>query len=191
MTATRAAGGTPRLGGRLVTAIVVVVVGIAIAAIALLMDSGTTGKAAVAEGQLPVVGSTLRDFSVLAPDGHTVKLADFAGKPLWISFGGSWCPDCRSEAADLEAAYVKYNPQGLALLQVFSRDTATSAADFARMFGYTFALGLDPNEDLAYGYGVIGYPTHFFVGRDGKLRAVRSGRLSVQEMDNLVQQILK
>ncbi len=191
MNATRAAGGPIRLGGRLVTVVVVAVVAVAIAAAVLFLDKGVEGKATVAEGRIPAVGSPLRDFEVRTPAGGTARLADYAGKPLWLTFGGSWCPDCRSEAADLEAAYGRYAPQGLTMLQVFTRDTPANAAAFARMYGFTFDLGLDPNEDLAYAYGVIGYPTHFFVGRDGRIVSERFGRLTVDEMNTLVQKIVQ
>jgi cytochrome c biogenesis protein CcmG/thiol:disulfide interchange protein DsbE len=190
MSATQAAGGSFRLGGRLVTVIVIAVVAVAIAAAVLLLDRGTEGKATIDAGsKLPAVGAVPPGFTVKTPDGQTVKLSDFAGKPVWLTFGGSWCPDCRSEAADLEATYKAFAPKGLVLLQVFVRDTAQSASEFARMYGFTFNQGLDPNEDLAYGYGVIGYPTHFFIGRDGTIRAERSGRLSTTEMANLATKI--
>jgi len=66
-----------------------------------------------------------------------------------------------------------------------------SAAEFAKLNGFTFDLGLDPNEDLAYAYGVIGYPTHFFIGRDGTVQAERFGRLAPDEMTRLVSQIVQ
>ncbi len=191
MTATPATGGPLRLGGRLSTALIVGVAVIAIVGVALFIDKGGDGKATVADGGVPKVGTALRDFTVLAPDGSQVQLSSFAGQPLWLSFGGTWCPDCRSEAADVRDAYGRWHPKGLVVLQVFVRDKAADVAAFAKSYGFTFPLGLDPAEDLAAAYGVIGYPTHFFVGRDGKIVSERFGRLTTAEMDQLAQQVVE
>jgi peroxiredoxin len=39
----------------------------------------------------------------------------------------------------------------------------------------TFALVLDPNGDIVKKYGVIGIPTTFLIGRDGRAVAVAVG----------------
>jgi len=81
MNATRAAGGRLRLGGPLVTVIVVAVVAIGLGVAALFLDKDTAGKATVEAGaRIPAVGSVPPAFSVLTPEGKTVKLSDYAGK---------------------------------------------------------------------------------------------------------------
>jgi hypothetical protein len=48
----------------------------------------------------------------------------------------------------------------------------------------------DPQSRIADLYRVYGIPIHFFVGRDGKVRDVRIGRLTPGDMEQLVQRLI-
>ena len=85
-------------------------------------------------------GDAPPDFSATAIDGSAVSMAALAGQPIWLTFGASWCPDCRAEATDLQATYAKYQPQGLAVLGVFIDEPETAVADYAKRVGFTFPL---------------------------------------------------
>ncbi|MDQ1323895.1 MAG: cytochrome c biosis protein CcmG, thiol:disulfide interchange protein DsbE, partial [Chloroflexota bacterium] len=43
---------------------------------------------------------------------------------MWLTFGASWCPDCRVEAPDIEAAYQANKDKGLAVVGVFISESA-------------------------------------------------------------------
>jgi peroxiredoxin len=117
-------------------------------------------------------------------------MAALKGQPTWLTFGASWCPDCRAEATDLEATYRKYAPQGLAVLGVFIDEPESAVADYARRVGFTFPLLADPQGRIADVYRTYGIPIHFFVGRDGTITEVRIGRLTPPDMEQLVQRLI-
>jgi peroxiredoxin len=163
---------------------------IAVAAIALggagATDPGiTTGGT----GTAPVAGGRLPDFTAQLPDGTKVSLSSLAGKPLWLTFGASWCPDCRSEAPDVEAVYQKYKGQGLQLVAIFEESGADITA-YAGRAGLTFPILVDENGVLRNAYRALGLPTHYFVGADGVIREVRIGGIHPDEMDRAVLGIL-
>ena len=82
----------------------------------------TAPAAALPEGaaaSAPGPGAVPPAFSGLTYDGKPVSLADYAGKPVWLTFGASWCPDCRNEAADVEATYEANKAKGLNVVAVF------------------------------------------------------------------------
>jgi cytochrome c biogenesis protein CcmG/thiol:disulfide interchange protein DsbE len=141
-------------------------------------------------GQAPRIGDAPPDFSGKAIDGAAVSMAALKGQPTWLTFGASWCPDCRAEATDLQAAYAKYQPQGLALLGVFIDEPESAVIDYAQRVGFTFPLVADTQGKIADAYRTYGIPIHFFIGRDGTIRDVRIGRLTPADMDQLVQQIV-
>ena len=141
-------------------------------------------------GEPPRVGDAPPDFSGTAIDGTAVSMAALAGQPTWLTFGASWCPDCRAEANDLQAAYAKYQPQGLAVLGVFIDEPESAVVDYAKRVGFTFPLVADPQGRIADLYRTYGIPIHFFVGRDGTIRDVRIGRLTPDDMEQLIQQIV-
>jgi len=141
-------------------------------------------------GDPPRVGDAPPDFSATAIDGSAVSMAALSGQPTWLTFGASWCPDCRAEATDLQAAYAKYQPQGLAVLGVFIDEPESAVVEYAGRVGFTFPLVADPQGKIADVYRTYGIPIHFFVGRDGTIRDVRIGRLTPDDMEQLIQQIV-
>jgi len=149
------------------------------------IDLGS-GAAAVA----PVVGAVPPNFTGLTYDGKTVSLADYAGKPVWLTFGASWCPDCRTESADVEATYEANNDKGLNVLAVFIQEPAADVSGYAQRAGLTFPIAVDEQAAIADAYRTMGIPTHFFIGPDGKIREIRIGALSRDEMDRAVAAIM-
>ena len=141
-------------------------------------------------GAPPRVGDVPPDFSATAIDGTQVSMAALAGQPTWLTFGASWCPDCRAEATDLQAAYAKYQPQGLAVVGVFIDEPETAVTEYAARVGFTFPLVSDPQGQIADLYRTYGIPIHFFVARDGTIQDVRIGRLTPEDMDQLVQRLV-
>ena len=178
--------------GRLQTLVVVVVTAIVIGIAAVAM--GGTGSDGVTQvnlagdvsGAAPAVGAVPPGFSGVTYDGTAVSLADYAGKPMWLTFGASWCPDCRSEVPDVEATYQKYKDQGLVVLGVFISESAADISGYAGRAGLTFPIVVDERTVIASTYRTMGIPTHFFIGADGKIREIRIGALHRDDMDRAV-----
>jgi len=122
-------------------------------------------------GTGPSVGSEPTAFTGLSYSGNPISLADYAGKPLWLTFGASWCRDCRVEAADLEATYEANRAMGLNVLAVFINDPPADIGGYVKRAGLTL--------------------THIFIGRDGLVREIRIGALSKDEMEQAVASILR
>ncbi|HEX2756051.1 MAG TPA: TlpA disulfide reductase family protein [Candidatus Limnocylindrales bacterium] len=181
------------LGARTRTALVVAVTAVAIGVTAFLIDrpaaAGGFTPSGITSGAPPQAGEKVPDFEARTPDGKTVKLSDFAGRPLWLSFGATWCPDCRAEAADVEAAYLANQAKNLAILTVWVNDDSTNVTTFAAKNGFTFAMVLDPDQRIADGYRLLGYPTHFFVDPEGIIQVVRLGRLTPDDMARSITEI--
>jgi len=185
-----------RGAARLRTIIVLAVAAILIGAATWIVDRPTDDSVtrlpgAAPAGAPPRTGDVPPDFSATAIDGSAVSMAALKGQPTWLTFGASWCPDCRAEATDLQATYAKYRPQGLAVLGVFIDEPESAVADYAKRVGFTFPLLADPQGKIADMYRTYGIPIHFFVGRDGIIREVRIGRLTAGDMEQLVQQLVR
>ena len=182
-------------GGRLRTLLVLVVTAVLVGVAAWIVDrpadDGVTLLPGAAQlGGAPRPGDVPPDFQATGGDGSAVSMAALKGQPTWLTFGASWCPDCRAEATDLQATYAKYRAQGLAVLGVFIDEDATAVRDYAGRVGFTFPMVADPSGKIADVYRTYGIPIHFFVGRDGTIREVRIGRLTPSDMEQLVQQIV-
>jgi peroxiredoxin len=190
---------TGRVAGRLQTILVLAITAAVVAVLALVLGGGGFGQndgvtqvnlTADVAGAAPVVGAVPPGFTASTYDGKQVKLSDYAGKPLWLTFGASWCPDCRAEAPDVQAAYLKYQGQGLNILGVFISENASDIKSYAGRVGMTFPIAVDQNTVIASKYRTMGIPTHFFIGADGKIRDVKIGALDPATMDREIQAIL-
>lgn len=188
-------GRTRPAAGRLQTIIVLVIAILAIGGLSWYIGQSNDGITAIdvraATGVTPpAVGKAPTPFTGLTYAGATVSLADYAGKPLWLNFGASWCRDCRAEAADFEATYEKYRGQGLNVLAVFISEPASDVKAYAQRAGLTFPIVVDPGDKIASAYSLVGIPTHILIGRDGLIKMIKIGALSPDDMQKAVETIL-
>jgi peroxiredoxin len=73
----------------------------------------------------------------------------------------------------LERRHREFASRGLAIIGINAREGKKTVGRYAEELGLTFRLVLDPDGKINVLYGVIGLPTTFLVGRDG--RAVAFG----------------
>jgi cytochrome c biogenesis protein CcmG, thiol:disulfide interchange protein DsbE len=159
---------SPLLG--LVVAAVIIGTALAIGA-----QSGweTIGTGGVNRSLLPKVGDAAPDFETEDVFGNPVRLSQFRGHPVWLMFWGSWCPPCRAEFPDIQAAYAQLEPQGLRMLGVSLRESPVDAAAYAGANGATFLVLSDPDErDTGSAYPIFNFPTHIFIDRDGIIQSI-------------------
>jgi peroxiredoxin len=181
-----------RSAGRLQTIVVIAVTVGVIGLAAFLIGGGTSSSGGVTQVDLgsaaaanaPKVGTVPPAFSGVTYDGSAVDFSTYlsSGRPVWLTFGASWCPDCRNEAPDVEAAY-QANKANVDVVGVFMNEPADAIAGYASRAGLTFPIVVDENADIAAAYRTMGIPTHFFINADGTVREVRIGALSRDEMD--------
>jgi cytochrome c biogenesis protein CcmG, thiol:disulfide interchange protein DsbE len=142
-------------------------------------------------GRPPAVGSLAPDFAATTVDGQAFSLSSLRGRPVWLTFGGSWCADCRAEVPDVQATYSTFRDRGVAVVGVFYAENDEAVADYARRAGLTFPLVADPSARIAGRYRVRANPTHYFIDADGVIREVRLGGLEPAEMERLVAALLE
>jgi cytochrome c biogenesis protein CcmG/thiol:disulfide interchange protein DsbE len=157
------------LVGLLVAAIIVA------AAVALGASAGweSIGRGGINQRLLPKVGEVAPDFVTEDVYGNPVRLSQFRGQPVWLMFWGSWCPPCRAEFPDIQAAYAQLEPRGLRMLGVSLREPPADAADYAARNRATFLVLSDPDEtDTGQSYPIFNFPTHVFIDGDGVVRSI-------------------
>jgi thiol-disulfide isomerase/thioredoxin len=126
-------------------------------------------------------------FSFPDLDGKIVSSTDarFRGKVVLINITGSWCPNCHDEAPFLAALYNKYRGQGLEIVALSFEEeeqlkNPTRLRAFIKEYGikYTVLLGGETSsakDKLTQALNWDAWPTTFFVGRDGLVKAVHAG----------------
>jgi len=165
---------------------------------------GEIGKGGINSDLLPKVGEQAPDLVTFDTQGNLVRLSDFRGQPVWLNFWGSWCPPCRAEFPDIEAAYKDLNPRGLVMLGVAVGEDPLVAQDYADRVGGTFPVLADPAylaaiipedeypqaRELVTSYTINNYPTHIFIDRDGTVRSVVLAPMTYEDAIGYGEQIL-
>ncbi len=114
-------------------------------------------------------------FKANTATGEAVSLAELRGKVVLVNFWASWCAECGPEMPMFERLHQDFAAQGLTILGINVREKAERIHRYAKKLGLTFPLVLDPKGEITASYGVIGLPTTFLVGRDGRPVALAVG----------------
>ena len=114
------------------------------------------------------------EFSGFTADGQKVSLAGLSGRVVLLNFWAAWCLECRPEMPAFERLHREFSVQGLAVVGINAREGTATIREYAKELGLTFPLILDPKGTINSAYGVIGLPTTFLIGRDGRARSTSS-----------------
>jgi thiol-disulfide isomerase/thioredoxin len=126
-------------------------------------------------------------FSFPDLNGNTVSSTDarFKDKVVIVNVTGSWCPNCHDEAPFLAELYRNYHSQGLEIValdfeEADQRKDPTRLQVFIKKYGidYTYLIAGEPSElqnKLPQAVNLNSWPTTFFIGRDGRVRAIHAG----------------
>lgn len=134
-------------------------------------------------------GAPAPKFTAVTVDGEQISLDDFRGKVVILNFWATWCAPCREEMPALEARYERYKDQGLVVLAIDFDEPAEDVRAFKDALGLTFPVLLDPGATVQQLYRVRGYPTSFFVGRDGTIQAQHIGVVFEDQLDGYLTEL--
>jgi cytochrome c biogenesis protein CcmG/thiol:disulfide interchange protein DsbE len=183
--------------GRARTLAIMAITAVIIAAVAYVVNQPRTAAGGVtsvtltgaASGEAPTVGRPAPDVRATTVDGRTVSLSDFKGKPVWLTFGASWCQPCRAENPDISAVYEREKARGLVVVAIFMQEDASTVRDYADRVGLNYEKIADPDTTLASEYRILGIPSHFFIDGDGVLREMKIGALDQAAMERAIEGI--
>jgi peroxiredoxin len=119
-------------------------------------------------------------------DGREIRLADFAGKPVWVVFWATWCPPCQQETPDIRTVYKANEADGLVVVAVDVQEPADTIREYVQRYGLTYTIGVDTYAAIMRTYGVFGLPTHYFIDRTGIIRDRYFGPLKRDQMEQRV-----
>jgi cytochrome c biogenesis protein CcmG/thiol:disulfide interchange protein DsbE len=130
-------------------------------------------------------GFSLKDIS-----GKTINLNEYRGKVVMLDFWATWCGPCRIEIPEFVDLQNRYGNQGFAVIGISMDDGPGPVVDFYREFkmNYPVAMGSERLGEL-YG-GILGLPTTFLIGRDGRIYAKHVGATDISVFEEEVRQLL-
>jgi len=138
-----------------------------------------------------VQGDKAPDFSLIGLDGKEHRLSDYKGKAVLVNFWGTFCPPCKEEMPAMQRQYEKTNRDSIEFLAVNLAESPITVQNFISQNKITFPVLLDDKEEIRKKYGVINYPTTFFVGPDGKIASIKVGMMSEEFIEQTIAQVTK
>lgn len=124
----------------------------------------------------PTVGSPAPEFNLEVINGEKMGLNDLLGKPVVLNFWATWCQPCRNEMPLFQRYAVKLIDQ-VHFIGINEQEAPGTVNQYLNEFGITFPILLDMTGDIAQTYYVRSFPSTFFIGSDGVLRAQHIGEL--------------
>lgn len=127
-------------------------------------DAGMPKLAELAE-PVPAPDVVLTD-----PEGQEHRLSDWQGKVLLVNFWATWCFPCREEMPSLDALQAAQGGDDFEVLTVAAGRNPPPAID---RFFEEEGIGnlpklLDPRQELARAFGVLGLPVTVLIDREGR-----------------------
>ena len=122
--------------------------------------------------------------------GAKLSLSDYKGKVVLLDFWATWCGPCRIEIPWFVEMQQKYQSQGFVVIGAATRDSEDAVKKFYQQFhlNYPVAMG---NDDLSAQYGgLIGLPTSFVIGRDGRIYSEHTGTTGEDVFEGEIEQLL-
>ena len=118
-----------------------------------------------------------------------VTLSSFHGKVVLVEVFATWCHNCANERPGLINLQRKADEDGLPL-QIIGIAANDSSRDVIR--GYVKDNGInypvvimDPSQMAPFGQ-LTGYPTNFFIDKEGKLVNTVVGFMDEQTLNNML-----
>jgi peroxiredoxin len=122
-----------------------------------------TPLAVVKEG---VVGTSAGDFTLRDIEGKQVRLSDFRGKTVLLSFWATWCLPCRVELPTIQKIYEQHKDKDVVVLAVDDESEAT-ISKFLHDNHYSFTALMDHERTLFRKFVVHYIPTVLVINDDG------------------------
>ncbi|WP_067620432.1 TlpA family protein disulfide reductase [Alicyclobacillus acidiphilus] len=168
-----------------------VVIGALIVGVGMVGFKKQSPEAAANVPVAPQQGYRMPPFTLTEyPDNKTIDTKDLIGKPIFINIWASWCPPCQEETPDIVKAYKQYGSKVVFLsVNATSQDNMPDVEQFIKHYGITWPVALDKNGEVLQEYNIVGFPTSFFVNRQGIITDVNVGLITAQNLNDQLQRI--
>ena len=130
------------------------------------------------------------ELSLTDLNGVALHTASYKDKVVLVNFWAAWCKPCAEEVPQFIALQKKYQDQGLQVIGFSVEDDATELRDFYRKYQVNYpVVPSDLKIADAFG-GVLGLPTTFVIGRDGRIHGKHNGATNFASLEQEVVALL-
>ena len=117
-----------------------------------------------------LAGAPAPDFVLKGVTGQNFRLSEYRGRVVLLTFGASWCGDCRSQLEELAELNERYAGSGLEMLAISLDREFDDVADSARHIGARFPTLHDAGGAIGALYQIERMPYLLVIDQEGIVR---------------------
>jgi peroxiredoxin len=118
----------------------------------------------------PAVGEPAPDFALKSTGGENLRLSEYRGDVVVLTFWASWCGECRQTLATLNAVAGPRADSTPVVLGVNLDNDVSRAASVAQSAGCRFPTLVDSRQKVGRLYGLDHLPLTIVLDREGVVR---------------------
>ncbi len=124
------------------------------------------------------------EFTLNNINGEEVKLDDYRGKVLLLTFWTSWHPIATEQLSILEDFYQKNKDDDqLALLTINNIEAQSTVKNYVNRAELSLPVLLDEDGKVGELYKITAIPLHIFINQKGRIKEIYIGTLSEEEIN--------
>lgn len=136
------------------------------------------------------VGKLAPLFTLSNLKGEEVSLKELRGKYVLLNFWAAWCPPCRAEMPDLNKFHQE-NKEEFIVVGVNLADKTKKVRELMNVKGYNYPILLDHNKEIGSRYRVSALPTSYFLGPQGRIKYIKRGLITAEELKKIKEKIME
>lgn len=120
------------------------------------------------------IGQMAPDFVLPGLSGGEFDTANSKGKPLWVNFMATWCPQCQDELPMMSSMKLDVGDSVDLILVDVAEDKET-VLNFMTGLSVDLPTALDQDSKVQQQWGAFALPVHYFLDGNGVVQEVVYG----------------
>lgn len=140
-------------------------------------------------------GMTAPDLILNDRDNNEIKLADYAGKIVFLNFWATTCPYCVDEMPDLEEFYQAHKDDsdvvllGINMTRTWERQSKDQLIEWLDEHGITFPTVFDEAGVEAGRWAASSLPITYIIDKDGTSLGALMGRTDLATLETVLEDV--